>query len=135
MWFAAKQIVDERRAICKGCQFFNKGWCGKAFIPETHKIKKKTYHTCGCNIYLKTQFSNQYCPNQFWKSTGKLTQQEREEIKKLIGEIKNDELTKEQYNLLYDYADKIAGGTHRRTSCEPCLKDLVSKLKASVLDA
>lgn len=134
MWFAAKTTIDERRAICKGCQFFNKGWCGKAFIPETHRIKKKIYHTCGCNIYLKTQFSNQYCPNNFWRSTGKLTAEEREAIKNLIGEIKGDTLTKEQYNLLYDYADKITDGVHRRTSCEPCLKDLVSKLKASVLD-
>jgi hypothetical protein len=50
--FVPKEISNERREICAGCDSNHKGWCIE----------------CGCNIDWKTICPAEHCPEDKWKA-------------------------------------------------------------------
>lgn len=133
MLFASKEIISERRAICKGCEFYRDGFCGPAVIGKKVKYKNKTIRLCGCNMFVKSTFANYSCPANKWQSVGNLTKEEKKEIAEFLDSINRDYITAEQKSMLFALINKIEGtNTYKESNCVPCILDVMHKVANSV---
>jgi hypothetical protein len=136
MWFASKEIIEERRAICKDCKFaqkFAKGtWCGTPVIGGTVTFKKKKHKLCGCNMTVKTAFRNVECSVGKWSAVGEMTAEQKEEARAFLKTINTDYISREDLVKLYDLAFIATGHKLPVSNCAPCVKDLLTKLKSDV---
>lgn len=136
MWFASKETIEQRRSICKECKFaqkFAKGtWCGTPVLGDNVTYKKKKYKTCGCNMTVKTAFRNVECPVGKWGSVGGMTAEQKTEARAFLKTINTDYISREDLHRLYEYIYLATGERLPISNCAPCVKDLLTKLKADV---
>jgi hypothetical protein len=136
MWFASKETIEKRRSICKDCKFaqkFAKGtWCGTPVIGGNVTYKKKKYKLCGCNMSFKTAFRNVECSVGKWESVGAMTPEQKEEARAFLKTINMDYISRDDLNRMYEYVYLATGERLPISNCTPCVKDLLTKLKADI---
>ena len=133
--FANESEYRERVKTCKRCEFYERGFCGTAFVgtlvdnPEGGRRKR----TCGCNVMLKAKLTFEECGHPFEKRWGKISEKPTEllaEIGEFIDTI-GDRISAADKERLFTYRDTLTGKktANKQTNCVPCIKEAITELK------
>ena len=131
--FTSDKVYRERLKVCKGCEFYERGWCGTPIVgtlvdnPEGGRRKR----TCGCNVRLKAQLSWEQCGHPYepkWQSEKPKDEAKINEMKVFVDELGNRISAKEKERLLRYHAE-VKGIEYKDTNCVPCVIERLKELK------
>ena len=128
MLLTSSKIRNERLGICRSCKHFVKltQSCGTLGVGERVKYKNTTKKLCGCIMPIKTHLKIGSCPLNKWRS--QVSKEDIEGIKKLLGSIEKNKITKEQNIKLTELYNRITSKKNKVSSCAPCVKRMVNEM-------
>lgn len=122
-------------AICERCKFFQSHTktCGTPIKGDWVRFRKKKYKLCGCIMPVKTRLKAMSCPVGKWKPA--IPKEDIQRIREIVRKDNNKEWTHELNAEMHEYYSKLTGVKTRPTTCRPCMRSLVSRLKTFLADA
>tara|TARA_R110000803_G_scaffold162587_3_gene226222 strand:- start:770 stop:1171 length:402 start_codon:yes stop_codon:yes gene_type:complete len=125
MIFSSNTLAKDRIAICESCNHFRKRTrtCGTPI--KGNKIGSK--RLCGCFMDIKTTLKFASCPMDKWIGL-QITKKEYLEVKELLDNTQH-RITNIQQQQLRLYSEKYLGLRVKSSSCSPCVKANLEKLK------
>ena len=125
---SSKDLAKQRIEICEACKHFRKRTrtCGTPI--KGNKIGDK--RLCGCFMDIKTTLRFSKCPLNKWGDM-QVTEEDYKEIKKLTEALKVTTLDQEKIKY---FSRKYLGLKTQASSCAPCVKSQIEKLKQIVTE-
>jgi len=136
MIFSSKTLSQDRMSICEGCKHFRKGsrTCGTPIKGNNIKVNKKPYKLCGCFMDIKTTLRFARCPLDKWIDL-QITHKEYLEVKDLLDNIESsNSISGVEQQQVKHYSKKYLGIEVSSSSCVPCVKRNIDRLKQIVTE-
>lgn len=135
MFFVDKETSSERMGICERCKFYQTKTktCGTPIKGDWVKYRKKEYKLCGCIMPVKTRLKAMSCPVGKWKPA--IPKEDIQRIREITSQANNQSWTHELNAEMTKYHNQLTGANDRPTTCKPCMRSMVTRLKTFLADA